>query len=126
MLSASSGHLGDLTPDRRLHALGIILPPAAAAVGDYAPTAVIGNLLMTSGQLPWVAGDPKFKGKIGVDLTSSRDIRRFASAPSMRSLSLARRLAVWIGSSRSFVWKARSIARRVLPISRPRSMALRT
>jgi enamine deaminase RidA (YjgF/YER057c/UK114 family) len=77
MLPASTDHLRDLTPDKRLQALGIILPPAAAAVGDYAPTAIIGNLLMTSGQLPWVAGDLKFKGKIGADLTVEQGYQAF-------------------------------------------------
>ena len=38
------------SPEERLRALGIELPPAAAAVGDYAPTVITGNLLMTSGQ----------------------------------------------------------------------------
>ena len=61
--------LDGLSPEQRLAALGIELPPAAAGVGDYAPTSIIGNLLMTSGQLPWIAGDLKFKGKIGSDLT---------------------------------------------------------
>jgi enamine deaminase RidA (YjgF/YER057c/UK114 family) len=69
MPSASIDSLDGLTPEKRLHGLGIILPPPAPAVGDYAPTTVIGNLLMTSGQLPWVAGELKFKGKIGAELT---------------------------------------------------------
>ena len=77
MLSVSTDHLGDLTPDKRLQALGIVLPPAAAAVDDYASTAVIGNLLMTSGQLPWIAGDLKFKGKIGSDLTVEQGYQAF-------------------------------------------------
>jgi enamine deaminase RidA (YjgF/YER057c/UK114 family) len=94
MLSASSDHLGDLTPDRRLHALGIILPPAAAAVGDYAPTAVIGNLLMTSGQLPWVAGDLKFKGKIGADLTVEQGYQAFR----LSALNAVAQLSAALGS----------------------------
>src|SRR5262245_21844154 len=64
-------------PEARLKALGIELPPAPPAVGDYAPTAVIGSLLMTSGQLPWIAGDLKFKGKIGGDLTSEQGYQAF-------------------------------------------------
>jgi len=77
MSSAAIDSLADLTPEKRLHALGIILPPPAAAVGDYAPTAIIGNLLMTSGQLPWVAGDLKFKGKIGAELTTEQGYQAF-------------------------------------------------
>jgi enamine deaminase RidA (YjgF/YER057c/UK114 family) len=94
MLSASTDHLGDLTPDKRLHALGIILPPAAAAVGDYAPTAIIGNLLMTSGQLPWVAGDLKFKGKIGADLTVEQEYQ----ACRLSALNAVAQLSATLGS----------------------------
>jgi enamine deaminase RidA (YjgF/YER057c/UK114 family) len=77
MLSVSADHLSDLTPDRRLQALGIVLPPAPGTVGDYAATATIGNLLMTSGQLPWIAGDLKFKGKIGRELTVEQGYQAF-------------------------------------------------
>src|SRR5215470_4985965 len=66
-----------LTPEQRLKKLGIELPPAAPAVGDYAPTAVAGSLLMTSGQLPWIAGDLKFKGKIGAELTPEQGYQAF-------------------------------------------------
>jgi enamine deaminase RidA (YjgF/YER057c/UK114 family) len=94
MLPASIDHLRDLTPDKRLHALGIILPPAAAAVGDYAPTAIIGNLLMTSGQLPWVAGDLKFKGKIGADLTVEQGYQAFR----LSALNAVAQLGAALGS----------------------------
>jgi enamine deaminase RidA (YjgF/YER057c/UK114 family) len=94
MLSASTDHLGDLTSDKRLRALGIILPLAAAAVGDYAPTAIIGNLLMTSGQLPWVAGDLKFKGKIGADLTVEQGYQAFR----LSALNAVAQLSAALGS----------------------------
>lgn len=77
MLSLSNDSLGDSTPEKRLHALGIALPPAAVPVGDYAPTAIVGNLLMTSGQLPWIAGELKFKGKIGAELTIEQGYQAF-------------------------------------------------
>ncbi|HEY1748004.1 MAG TPA: RidA family protein [Xanthobacteraceae bacterium] len=77
MSSVTADPLGDLTPDQRLQKLGITLPPAAGAVGDYAPTGIVGNLMMTSGQLPWIAGDLKFKGKIGSDLTVEQGYQAF-------------------------------------------------
>ena len=77
MRSASTDTLDGLTPEQRLRALGIELPPAAPAVGDYAPTAIAGSLLMTSGQLPWIGGDLKFKGKIGADLTPEQGYQAF-------------------------------------------------
>jgi enamine deaminase RidA (YjgF/YER057c/UK114 family) len=58
-----------LTPEQRLAALGLELPPVAGAVANYVPWAITGTLLMTSGQLPWIAGDLKYKGKIGRDLS---------------------------------------------------------
>ena len=75
--SASAGSLDGQTPEQRLRALGIELPPAAPAVGDYAPTAIAGTLLMTSGQLPWIAGELKFKGKIGADLSPEQGYQAF-------------------------------------------------
>jgi enamine deaminase RidA (YjgF/YER057c/UK114 family) len=64
-------------PEGRLKILGIELPPAPPAVGDYAPTVQIGNLLMTSGQLPWIAGELKFKGKIGGELNADEGYQAF-------------------------------------------------
>jgi len=75
--SVANDRLEGLTPEQRLQKLGIELPPAAPAVGDYAPTAIAGSLLMTSGQLPWIAGDLKFKGKIGAELTPEQGYQAF-------------------------------------------------
>src|SRR3954451_2820941 len=57
------------TAEERLNELGLVLPKAAGAVANYVPWAIVGNMLYTSGQLPWIEGDLKFKGKIGRDLT---------------------------------------------------------
>lgn len=65
------------TPEDRLAALGIELPPVPGAVGDYAPWVITGNLLMTSGQLPWIDGDLKFVGKVGSDLTVEQGYQAF-------------------------------------------------
>lgn len=77
MPSPAPDALDGLTAEQRLEALGIALPPPAPAVGDYLPTVTTGNLLMTSGQLPWIAGDLKFKGKIGADLTTEQGFQAF-------------------------------------------------
>ena len=60
-----------------MRALGIELPPAAPAVGDYAPTLITSNLLMMSGQLPWIAGDLKFKDKMGAELNIEQGYQAF-------------------------------------------------
>lgn len=56
-------------PLQRLASIGLSLPKAPGAVAAYVPWAITGNLLMTSGQLPWVEGQLLYKGKIGRDLT---------------------------------------------------------
>ena len=58
------------TAEQRLAELGLDLPPAPAAVAAYEPWAIVGNMLYTSGQLPWRDGRTLlFKGRIGADLT---------------------------------------------------------
>ena len=60
------------TAEERLEELGLVLPKPAGAVANYVPWAIAGNMLYTSGQLPWIDGDLKFKGKIGKDLTAEQ------------------------------------------------------
>lgn len=52
----------------RLKDLGHELPPAPAAVGSYVPALQTGNLVMTSGQLPFVGKELPFTGKVGADV----------------------------------------------------------
>jgi enamine deaminase RidA (YjgF/YER057c/UK114 family) len=77
MQSPSADVIDTQTPEERLRALGIELPPAAPPVGDYLPTIITGNLLLMSGQVPWIAGDLKFKGKIGSDLNVEQGYQAF-------------------------------------------------
>ena len=56
-------------PAERLASMGVSLPKAPGAVAAYVPWAITGNLLMTSGQLPWVDGALLYKGKIGRELS---------------------------------------------------------
>jgi enamine deaminase RidA (YjgF/YER057c/UK114 family) len=65
------------TPEQRLKDLGIELPPAPGVAGDYLPYIITGNLLMTSGQLPWINGELKFKGKIGAELSLEQGFQAF-------------------------------------------------
>jgi enamine deaminase RidA (YjgF/YER057c/UK114 family) len=75
--AASIDTLDTQMPEERLRALGIELPPAPPAVGDYTPTVIAGNLLFMSGQLPWIAGDLKFKGKMGAELNIEQGYQAF-------------------------------------------------
>jgi len=54
-----------MTPEQRIEKLGLTLPPAAAAVANYVPWAITGNLVMTSGNLPWRDGKLSYIGRIG-------------------------------------------------------------
>ena len=65
------------TPEERLAALGIDLPPVPGAVGDYAPWIITRGLLMTSGQLPWIDGELQYVGKVGSDLTLEEGYQAF-------------------------------------------------
>lgn len=53
----------------RLAELGIELPPVAAPVAAYVPAVRSGNQIVTSGQLPSVAGSLVATGKVGTDVT---------------------------------------------------------
>lgn len=50
----------------KLKSMGITLPTPSAAIGVYAPSIVFGdNLVYTSGCLPHINGEEKYKGRLG-------------------------------------------------------------
>jgi enamine deaminase RidA (YjgF/YER057c/UK114 family) len=55
--------------EQKLQALGLTLPAAPAPVGAYVAFVRTGNLVVTSGQLPWQGDRMLFTGKLGTDLT---------------------------------------------------------
>lgn len=62
------------TIDARLKDLGLELPPAAAAVANYVPFAIAGNLVFVSGQLPFEAG-ALVTGRLGDTLSVAEGYR---------------------------------------------------
>ncbi len=58
-----------MDPEARLADMGITLPPPPAAVAAYEPWVRTGNLVITSGQLPWRDGVMAYAGKLGVELS---------------------------------------------------------
>lgn len=56
----------------RLAELGIERPAVAAPVGSYAPAVRDGDLILTSGQLPFVAGSLPAAGKVGAQVAPER------------------------------------------------------
>lgn len=52
-------------PSARLAELGITLPEVAAPVAAYVPAVHVGDLIYTSGQLPFVSGELPVRGRVG-------------------------------------------------------------
>lgn len=55
--------------EERLRELGYEIPEVAAPVAAYAPALRRGNLVYTSGQLPFVSGELPVTGKVGAEVT---------------------------------------------------------
>ena len=77
------------TPEERLASLGLDLPPVPQAVADYVTHTQIGPVIYTSGMLPWVGGELKFKGKMGAELTVEQGYQAFQLS-TLNGLSLLR------------------------------------
>ncbi len=58
-----------MTPDQQLARLGLALPEPAVPVGSYVGYVQVGDLVMTSGQLPIRGGKLIASGKVGSDLS---------------------------------------------------------
>lgn len=56
----------------RLAELGLERPAVAAPVGSYVPAIRDGDLVLTSGQLPFVAGSLPATGKVGSEVSAER------------------------------------------------------
>ena len=61
-----------MTVEARLLELGITLPPAPPPVAAYEPWVRTGNLVFTSGQLPWRGGELAYVGRVGGELTEQQ------------------------------------------------------
>jgi len=57
--------------DDRLAELGLAIPPLAKPVAAYIPAVVSGNLVYTSGQLPFVDGALPATGKVGAEVDAA-------------------------------------------------------
>jgi len=57
-----------VTASERLAELGITLPAAAKPLAAYVPAVRTGNLVYTSGQLPFQAGELTHSGKVGAEV----------------------------------------------------------
>jgi len=57
------------TPESKLKALEITLPPAASPVANYVPVVRSGNLLFLAGHIPRDAASELMTGKVGVSVS---------------------------------------------------------
>ncbi|MCA2004844.1 MAG: RidA family protein [Ignavibacterium sp.] len=55
--------------EEKIKQLGFELPEVAKPLAAYIPAKKIGNLVMTSGQVPVVKGEIKYTGRVGSDLS---------------------------------------------------------
>lgn len=72
----------------RLAELGLSLPTVAQPVAAYVPAVVTGNLVFTSGQLPFVDGALPAAGKVGAEV-SAEDATGYARICALNGLAAA-------------------------------------
>jgi len=61
-----------MSVEAKLTKLGIELPPPPPAVAAYEPWMRTGNLVFTSGQLPWRDGEMAYSGRCGEEITEDQ------------------------------------------------------
>ena len=85
----SQGTQHSMTPEEKLSQLALELPPAPAGVGAYLPWQRTGNLVVTSGQLPWVDGEMAYAGKLGaeVDLEQGYEAAKICALNALAQLN---------------------------------------
>lgn len=59
----------------KIKELGYQLPEAPKPLAAYIPALKVDNLVFTSGQLPFVNGELKLKGKVGAQVTEENGIK---------------------------------------------------
>ncbi len=103
----------------RLRELNIILPQVAPPVGSYVPAKQVGELVLTSGQLPLLNGELTAAGKVPKDVSLS-DAQEAAKTAALNALAAAAsvfggdvdrlegivRVAVFVNSSPGFTDQA--------------------
>jgi enamine deaminase RidA (YjgF/YER057c/UK114 family) len=80
------------TPEERLAALGLALPPVAVPLAAYVPAVRTGSYVYTAGQLPFVDGKLLATGKLGAGL-SVADGAALARTAALNALAAAASVA---------------------------------
>ena len=63
------------SPETRLKALKLELPPVPKPIASYVPSVRTGNLVFLAGQGPMAGGKPTVTGKVGAELTEEEGAR---------------------------------------------------
>lgn len=100
--------------EEKIKQLGFELPEVAMPLAAYIPAKKVGNLVMTSGQIPVVKGELKYTGKVGKNL-SEEDGKKAAQICALNCLAAIKsvissldnieevvKLTVFINSSTDF------------------------
>ena len=87
-------------PSARLADLGLVLPDVVAPLAAYVPAARLGEQILTSGQLPMVAGSLVATGKVGAEV-SLEDAVAAARACALNALAAASAVAGGVDAIRS-------------------------
>jgi len=69
LASANPDNQESRSPEARLKALGIELPPAPKPIASYVPAVRTGNVVYLAGQGPLSGGKPTVTGKVGRELS---------------------------------------------------------
>ncbi len=85
--------------EKNLARLGLQLPKAAPPVANYVPVVISGNCAYVAGQIPMTAGEVKFAGMIGKDLT----IEQGQQAAKLCGLNMIAQLKMALGGDLSRV-----------------------
>lgn len=81
-----------MKPSERLTDLKLVLPDSPAPIGAYVPGIRTGNLVLVSGQLPFVDGKLTCTGKVGRDVTLDQ-ARSAARVAGLNALAIAAKSA---------------------------------
>ena len=80
-----------MSVSQRLAELGLELPAVAAPVASYIPAKIHGDIVWTSGQLPFVAGALPATGKVGDGhgLVPASDAQEYARISALNAIAAA-------------------------------------
>jgi enamine deaminase RidA (YjgF/YER057c/UK114 family) len=90
------------TPEERLAARGLVLPPVAAPLAAYVPAVRTGPYVYTAGQLPMADGKLLATGKVGAEV-SPEDAAGLAATCALNALAAVASVAGGLGSIRRIV-----------------------